>query len=230
MTCVTGVVEGDMPSIGGCLTLHCPSYLISLVDTSFHALLCSPYRNVNIEIERNKASTKVATEFPYSREAFQDVISSVLRRVYAGPRHTVKLLSAAVDIDIKTARSYLEGQRTPSGYALFQLMAKCRELRDEINRHAAELEATYKAAEQTNNKTDKSVRRDNAEFGIRTHATARVGCRQAWRHESVAIWPSFDLVDGWPGLGGVRSEPQDPAIGKCCAAPSGDDGKPHEGP
>jgi len=42
-------------------------------------------------------------------------------------------LARALDIETRTARSYLDGERIPNGYTLIQLMGQCRELRDEIN-------------------------------------------------------------------------------------------------
>jgi hypothetical protein len=209
MTCMTGFVDSVISSTDGWLTLRCPSSSISLVDTSFSAFLYSSYRNVNIGTERNTASTQGVTEFPFSREALQSVISSVLRRVYAKDRHAPKRISNEVDVEPRTARAYLDGDRIPGGYAFFQLMARCRELRDEINRHAAEVEAAYKAADQGNKKTNDPVRSDNAEFWLRGHAKTRVGCHHAWRHESVALRPSIFLVDDWPGVrraGGERTD------------------------
>ena len=53
---------------------------------------------------------------------------------------------------------------------------------------------------RTTNRTNNTGRRDNADYWLRGGAQAHMGCGQTWRHEGVALWPSFGLVDGWPGL------------------------------
>jgi hypothetical protein len=71
------------------------------------------------------------------------------------------------------------------------------------------LDAACEASSQANNKTNHSVRSDNAEFRLRGHAQACVGCCQTWRQEGVALRPSIFLVDGWPGVrrdGGERED------------------------
>jgi hypothetical protein len=209
MTCMTGIVDGAIPSTDGYLTLRCPSELISLVDTSFRAFLCIASSNVNIETDRSIARTEVGTELRSSRDILHDILSSVLRRVYAPGRHAAKLIANAVDIEPNTARTYLDGRRVPKGDTLFELMTRCRELRDEIHRQANALDAACEASSQANNKTNNSVRSDNAEFRLRGHAQACVGCCQTWRQEGVALRPSIFLVDGWPGVrrdGGERED------------------------
>jgi len=220
MTCMTGIVDGAIPSSGDCVTLRCPNNLISLVDTSFHALLCVSSSNVSSKAGRNISSPKDPTEFPCSREALQSAISSALRCVYAGTRHAAKLLARALDIETRTARSYLDGERIPNGYTLIQLMGQCRELRDEINRRIDSLEAAHQRGGPTENKTNNSVRSDNAEFGVRGRAQARTGCGQTWRHEGVALWPTVLLVDGWPGVGRDDSELEGTAARERCVVQS----------
>jgi len=57
MTFMAGIVDGAIPSTDRCLTLRCPSELISLVDTSFRAFLCIASSNGN-------CSTRLNDSFP----------------------------------------------------------------------------------------------------------------------------------------------------------------------
>ena len=200
MTYLTGFVEDDMPSIGDCLTLHCPKHLISVVDTSFRAFLFHSYRSVNTETKRNRASDELDTKRPPSSEALKLIVTNGLRQLYQDVRCARKLIAKSIGISPNSAKQYLGSQRMPNGWNLVQLMAQNPMLRADVDRLIDELEAANGAANKPNNKTNKSGRRDNADYWLRGGAQAHMGCGQTWRHEGVALWPSFGLVDGWPGL------------------------------
>src|SRR6478609_5482433 len=82
VTCMTAFVEDDMPSISDCLTLQCPSYLISLVDTSFRAFLFHSYRSVNTETKHYRARDEAGTKRPPTSDALRLVVSNALRQIY----------------------------------------------------------------------------------------------------------------------------------------------------
>jgi len=136
------------------------------------------------------------------------VVSNALRQIYQDVRHAAKQI-AGIGIAPDSANKYIYGRRSPNGWNLVQLMAQNPLLRADVDRLIDELEAANGAANKPNNKTNKSGRRDNAEFWLQGRAQAHMGCCQTWRGEGVALWPTFGLVDGWPGLGGVRAGPED---------------------
>ena len=203
MTCMTAFVEDDMPSISDCLTLQCPSYLISLVDTSFRAFLFHSYRSVNTETKHYRARDELDTKRPPSSEALRLIVTNGLRQLYQDVRCARKLIAKSIGISPNSAKQYLGSQRMPNGWNLVQLMAQNPLLRADVDRLIDELEAANEAANKPNNKTNKSGRRDNADYWLRGGAQAHMGCCQTWRHEGVALRPSFDLVGSWPGLGRV---------------------------
>jgi len=199
MTSMTGIVDGVIPSTDGCLTLHCPRDLISVVDTSFRAFLFHSYRPVNTETKHYRARDEVGTKRPPTSDALRLVVSNALRQIYQDVRHAAKQI-AGIGIAPDSANKYIYGRRSPNGWNLVQLMAQNPLLRADVDRLIDELEAANEAANKPNNKTNKSGRRDNADYWLRGRAQAHMGCGQTWRHEGVALWPSFGLVDGWPGL------------------------------
>jgi len=214
---MTAFVEDDMPSMSDRLTLQCPSYLISLVDTSFRAFLFHSYRSVNTETKRNRASDELDTKRPPSSEALKLIVTNGLRQLYQDVRCARKLIAKSIGISPNSAKQYLGSQRMPNGWNLVQLMAQNPLLRADVDRLIDELEAASGAANKPNNKTNKSGRRDNAEFWLRGRAQAHMGCCQAWRHEGVALWPSIYLVDGWPGLGRIGAGPEDAPTRERCS-------------
>jgi hypothetical protein len=202
MTGMTGIVDGVIPSTDGCLTLHCPRDLISVVDTSFRAFLFHSYRPVNTETKRNRASDEMDTRRPPSSETLRLIVTNGLRQLYQDVRCARKLIAKSIGISPNSAKQYLTSQRMPNGWNLVQLMAGNPALRADVDRLINELKAAQ-TVNRTTNKLSNTGRRDNADYWLRGGAQAHMGCCQTWRHEGVALRPSLDLVGSWPGLGRV---------------------------
>ena len=215
MTYLTGFVEDDMPSMGDCLTLHCPKHLISVVDTSFRAFLFHSYRSVNTETKHYRARDEVGTKRPPTSDALRLVVSNALRQIYQDVRHAAKQI-AGIGIAPDSANKYIYGRRSPNGWNLVQLMAQNPLLRADVDRLIDELKAAQ-SVNRTTNRTNNTGRSDNADYWLRGGAQAHMGCCQTWRHEGVALRPSFDLVGSWPGLGRVGAGPEDAPTRKRCS-------------
>jgi len=143
------------------------------------------------------------------------VVSNALRQIYQDVRHAAKQI-AGIGIAPDSANKYIYGRRSPNGWNLVQLMAQNPLLRADVDRLIDELKAAQ-SVNRTTNRTNNTGRRDNADYWLRGGAQAHMGCGQAWRHEGVALWPSFGLVDGWPGLGRVGAGPEDAPTRKRCS-------------
>lgn len=203
MTSSFDLVVG-MLSIGCHFTLHYSDRFIADCNYSFRDCVSDiSVANTNT-IKAAPPSDKAAAKFPPGREALQIIVSRGLRRLHQDARHAQKRIAAAIGIEIRTARTYLDGSRTPSAWNLLQLMADSRSIRADIDRLVDELEATNKAPEKNNKST--SYRRDNADARHGFCAETRLGKSQSWSHDCFSIWPRVVLVDVAWDLGRVQPQ------------------------
>jgi hypothetical protein len=189
----------DSLSADFCLTLNCPSSLLSLVDGSFYYRFHC-YITMDNHKQKKIANFKHTTNFGLSRNGLTAAIAAELKAAYADSRHVAKRIAVAANIVLRTAESYLNAERAPPSPTLLDLMADNDALCARVLYLVEARRKSKRTAMRTNNKGNNTKWSDDAVLRVRYRAEAHLGYGEMWIRDGLARRPTVYLVDSWTSV------------------------------